>query len=79
MKIPKKIKIGGLTYVIEKGQDMKDKDGDSVDGRCHIESQKIEFEFYTKSNQEYKELIFWHELTHLLFYYSGIGEHKSWD
>ena len=46
------------------------------DGKTIIDNQKIYFKFDKGVGKEYKELIFFHELVHLLFYYTGTGE---WD
>lgn len=81
MNIPDKIQIGGLTYKIKqfKQAHLEDEDGNEVDGRVIIEKQEIEFSFKPNNKKEYIELIFWHELTHLLFYYAGTGNSESWN
>ena len=74
MKIPKSIKIAGLKYKIVYEKDLGDIKGYSCDGRCYIGKGKIAFSFEDNVSEEYKELVFWHEITHLLFYISGIGK-----
>ena len=77
MKIPKTIKVGGIVYKVSFPKRMKSEDGKYYsDGKVDISEQWIKFAFDKKVGKEYKELIFFHELIHLLFYYSGTGE---WD
>ena len=78
MKFPKEIKIGGIKYkVIFPKKKMKSEDDNYYsDGKVDIEEQWIKFSFGKKVGKEYKEMILFHELTHLLFYYTGTGE---WD
>ena len=79
MKIPKTISIGGIPYDI-KSHDRKltDSKGWQVDGKAHIEEQFIELSFNKLDKKDYKDLVFLHELTHLLFYYAGTGKSKLW-
>jgi hypothetical protein len=82
MKIPNKIKIAGITYTISNKKNLYHEDVDKkyhLDGLTDIDSQNIFFDFAKEAGEEYKELHFFHELTHLLFYYSGIGKSKLWD
>jgi hypothetical protein len=72
MKIPTKVKIAGITYKI-KHIKMSD-----FDGKCLIDPQEIIFDILPKAGKEYRELIFLHEITHLLFYYSGLGNSTLW-
>lgn len=80
MKIPKTIKIGGIDYKVlypKNKKEMKGKIGDYYsDGKVDIEKQWIKFKFNKGAGKEYKEMVFFHELTHLLFYYTGTGD---WD
>lgn len=77
MKIPKQVKIGGLNYKITHHKKLKAVDGGGyADGKTHIDGQTMKFAFDKQTGKEYKEMIFFHELTHLLFYYTGTGE---WD
>ena len=83
MKIPKKIKVGGIEYQIRKmkKRQVDEIDGEYIpvaDGRVNIDKQFIEFLFDPDIKQDYKEFIFFHELTHLLFYYAWTGKTKSW-
>ncbi len=74
MKLPNRIKIAGLTYNISINKKaIYDEDNNQVDGRVLIDNQEILFSFCKNAGDDYKSLIFIHELTHLLFYYSGIG------
>ena len=78
MKFPKTIKIGGTKYkVIFPKKKMRSKDENYYsDGKVDIEKQWVKFSFDRGTGKEYREMTFFHELTHLLFYYTGTGE---WD
>ena len=78
MKFPKEIKIGGIKYKISfpKSKKTMQSEDESYysDGKVDIANQWIKFSFDEKIGKEYKEMVFFHELTHLLFYYTGTGE-----
>lgn len=68
MKIPKKVKVGGLYFTIIESQDVANQGG--VFGSTHFRQQKI---FLEKSEtQQMKEATFWHEVLHTLMQSSGL-------
>ena len=84
MNIPKELKIGGVVYKISypknkkemEGKDSNDGEFYYADGKTDIGKQWIKFAFEKGIGKEYKEFVFFHELTHLLFYWTGTGQ---WD
>jgi len=70
MKIPKQLKIRGLTYTVE---EMKDKfENNDFYGRSWTREQKIKVSSDIK--QDRKELCFFHELFHVILDESGFTE-----
>ena len=75
-----KIKIAGIDYVVNIGKkQLYNNEGVEVDGTTEIDRQTINLAFCKDAGKDYKNLVLLHELTHLLFYYSGIGDSKLWD
>ena len=81
MKIEKikKIKIGGITYKVSFLKRLMESEDDNsfTDGKVNIDDQWMKFCFLKGTGKEYKEMIFFHELTHLLFYYTGTGDFNN--
>lgn len=74
MKIPKKIKVGGITYKV-KNVDIITA-GTGVCGSCNYDNSTIEL--LKKHKRQAKEQTFIHELLHAIFYHCNIeqDEHK---
>lgn len=73
MNIPKKIKIGGMTWDVEYSQPIAD------EGRCYASTHFNQQKFYiepstTRQNQE-SSLV--HEILHAIIWQSGLRERYS--
>lgn len=70
MKIPKKVKVGGITYKV------KDVDiissGTSDCGICSLDDSCIEL--LRKHKKQAKEITFLHELLHAIFYHCAMEQ-----
>lgn len=60
MTIPKKVKVGGLTYEVEIVDKMDD---DSCVGKTYFQDSKIRI---GKANPDFMEQVFMHELIHTI-------------
>lgn len=68
MKIPKKLKCGGLIFEVKESQEIANSSG--TFGQTHFRQQKI---FLEKSEkQQKKEQTFIHEIIHICLWQSGI-------
>lgn len=62
MKIPKKVKVGGIQYKIEIKDKLEDS-GSQICGRLTMDKQLIEL---SKGEQDYMLETLWHELFHAM-------------
>ena len=75
MKIPKKIKIGGLWFEVKESQEVANQS--NVFGSLHSRQQKI---FLEKSEtQQRKEQTFFHEILHGIWQQAGLCERYRGD
>lgn len=65
MKIPKKIKIGGFTYNVERPEgSFVSATGDALDGEHHFAEKRISVG--TLGCREYQNVVFLHEVCHAI-------------
>lgn len=69
--IPKTLQIGGLTITVEQ-KDIVLSDDEHVLGNADYKAQKINVSNISK--KEYKEMVFFHELTHMVLHFMGENE-----
>ena len=70
MKIPKKLKIGGLIWSVEENKDIANES--DCFGSTHYRKQKIFLE--PDENQQKKEQVLLHEIAHVIFNQCGYSE-----
>lgn len=70
MKIPKKIKIGGLDWDVVMSSDIADES--SVFGSTHFQGQKIYIDPREKEGKQAQTLL--HEIMHAIFWQTGLYE-----
>ena len=77
MRIPEKVKMGGLTYDIT--YSTKPSRGDvEVDGKIIYSEQSIIIRSGLNEGDEYKEYVLLHELVHGIFNFFDIEQHEGY-
>jgi hypothetical protein len=70
MKIPKKLKVGGLIYEVKESEEVTYEG--AVWGSTHFSNQKIFLE--PNEKQQKKEEAFLHEIIHICLFYCGLSK-----
>ena len=75
MKIPKKVKVGGITYKVNEVESVEGPSEDKCWGR--ITYSKSEIRLLNKLEKKQKELTLIHELVHALFTHCNIEQDEN--
>lgn len=70
MKIPKKVKVGGITYKVKRVDLIHG--GTTICGQCDCNRSAIEL--LNSSKKQQMEITFLHELLHTIFYHCDIEQ-----
>lgn len=73
MKLPPRIRIKGVWYQVKYDKDMKDHDGDEIDGWCDDTKKTIWLSSELKNGQD-RDDTFIHECFHAIFAELGLRE-----